>query len=73
VEFGPHGITFNKPVIVTFDLSSTNANGLADHTRTLWYNEEHNWWEPIDKVASDDANKSKAVLWHFSKYGQQLG
>lgn len=73
VVFGPHGITFNKPVIMTFNLTWTNASGMADQAQTLWYNEEMNWWEAIEKVSSDDENKSKAVLWHFSSYKGTLG
>lgn len=73
VEFGPHGIQFLKPVIMTFDLTWTNANGMSDHAQTVWYNEEGGWWELIEKASSDDENKSKAVLWHFSKYSGKLG
>jgi hypothetical protein len=73
VEFGPHGITFNKPVVMTFDLSRTNANGMSDRTETLWFNEEGGWWEPIEKAKSDDKNKSNSILWHFSQYKGTLG
>lgn len=73
VELGPHGIHFNKPVIITFDLTNTNAKGKSDRAQTLWFNEDGGWWEQMEKVQSNNGNKSKAKLWHFSKYSGTLG
>jgi len=73
VEFGPHGLQFNKPVVMTFDLSNTSANGMADQTSTIWYNEDCGWWEPIEKANSSDENSASSVLMHFSKYSGKLG
>jgi hypothetical protein len=72
-EFGPHGIQFNKPVVMTVDLTRTNAVGMADETITLWFNEEMGWWEPVEKIESGGPNEPRSALEHFSKYGECPG
>ncbi|MHC4354831.1 MAG: hypothetical protein ACYS0H_19185 [Planctomycetota bacterium] len=68
VELGPHGTQFNHPVTMTMDLSGTTAEGHSSDTTTLWYNEDFDWWELIDKYPSGDSNVLSASLEHFSKF-----
>lgn len=73
VELGPHGIQFNEPVTLRFDLTGTSAEGRGDEAGTLWYNEELNQWERVEKGNSGDANHTEAILEHFSRYGNDIG
>ena len=71
VELLPHGIQFNKPVILRMDLRGTTAEGMGDRCSTLWFNENAGWWErmTMDPAGSHD---SAAELWHFSGYKSDL-
>lgn len=68
VELGPHGIQFNRPVVMTMDLTGTTAEGLSAASTTLWYNEDQDWWELIEKIPSDDPDALTSSLEHFSGY-----
>lgn len=72
VELGPHGIQFNKPVLMSMSLRGTSAEGLADQTSTLWWNEDLEQWERMDKAASGP-NEESCYLEHFSKYKGNIG
>jgi len=67
VDLEPHGIHFNKPVAMTFDLSGTDAEGLGQEARLLWYNDEMDWWEVLD-TDSNQSSQCETYLQHFSKY-----
>jgi L-alanine-DL-glutamate epimerase-like enolase superfamily enzyme len=67
VELEPHGIQFNKPVIIETDLTGTTGEGQGGNTATLWYNEVEDWWELIPSLGGD-ANTQRSELHHFSKY-----
>jgi hypothetical protein len=73
VELGPHGIYFNRPVIMTMDLTGTTAEGQADVSSTLWFSEEQCSWEKINKVDSKSPDALSASLEHFSKFAGSLG
>ncbi|KPK50304.1 MAG: hypothetical protein AMS22_12345 [Thiotrichales bacterium SG8_50] len=72
VELGPHGIQFNKPVIMTTDLRGTSAENMTD-VNTLWYNEQEQWWETVEEIEFSDPNVVGATLLHFSKYAENIG
>jgi hypothetical protein len=71
VELEPHGIQFNEPVGMTFNLIGTDAEDLSDEACLLWFNDEMGWWEKLDTEASDD-NRCNTFLKHFSKYGSEI-
>ena len=68
VDLSPHGIQFNKPVVLTLELEGTDAAGQAQMTHLIWFNENMEWWEIMDGAGVNDANHSKSYLHHFSKY-----
>ena len=65
VRLGPHGIQFNKDVILSLsnDRVATDAQGL----RVLWYNEDTGLWENIGGYMEE--GDVKVGLKHFSEYG----
>ena len=67
VRLGPHGIQFNKEVIMSLDVSMIDSD--ATEFRVLWYNEDAGVWEDIDGYMEDGAVKAK--LEHFSDYGDE--
>jgi hypothetical protein len=67
VDLEPHGIQFNKPVAMTFDLKGTDAEGLGYDACLLWFNDEMGWWEKLDTESVQDS-QCKTELEHFSKY-----
>ena len=72
VELSPHGIQFNKPVVMSMDLRGTSAEGMSDQTSTLWWNEDWEQWERMEKAASSSDVES-SYLSHFSKYNGGIG
>ncbi|MBD3180508.1 MAG: hypothetical protein GF417_13545 [Candidatus Latescibacteria bacterium] len=62
VRLEPHGIQFNKDVILSLEMDKTDA---AD-SRVLWFNEETGIWEDIGGYM--DGSIVKAGLQHFSQY-----
>jgi hypothetical protein len=72
VELGPHGIQFDRPVILEMDLTGTTGEGMSKAASTLWYNDYEGWWEEMPHLESD-ANTLKSELEHFSKYNAGLG
>lgn len=68
VELGPHGIQFNVPVVLSMELTGTNAEGMADQSSTLWHNEDEDRYERMQKLSSNDPNVIYSNLTHFSKY-----
>ena len=69
VELGPHGIEFNKNVIMTLPLSKIASD--ATSYRTLWLNENTGLWEDIG--GSIENNNVRSELEHFSEYGFDRG
>ncbi len=67
-EFGPHGIQFNRPVVMSTDLRGTTAEGSASTVTTLWEDTEHGQFVPMPSLAPTDANTSRCELRHFSNY-----
>ena len=72
VELGPHGIQFNAPVILSMSLEGTSAEGMADQSATLWYDEEDGIYVMMPKLSSEDKNTLKSQLEHFSKYAGDI-
>ena len=67
VELGPHGIQFNKPVIMEMDLTNTTGEGLGNTSSTFWFNEGQGWWEEMPQLYGNE-DELKAELKHFSSY-----
>ena len=65
VKLGPHGIHFNKAVILSIPVDKF-ADGASDYT-TYWLNEDTGRWVPIGGSVYDGVVKTE--LWHFSDYG----
>jgi hypothetical protein len=65
VELGPHGIEFNKAVIMTLPLDKLDSD--ATSYRTLWNNEIEGIWVDIGGHVENGNIVSK--LEHFSDYG----
>ena len=69
VELGPHGIQFNKAVILSISLDKLDSD--ASGYSVLWHNEETGLWENIGGYIEDGA--AKIGLEHFSDYGYAPG
>lgn len=69
VELSPHGIQFNHPVLLTMDLSGTDAEGNASSVTTYWFNEASNSYEEMPMVGTD-SNLTHCLLEHFSRYSE---
>ncbi|MDH3216370.1 MAG: hypothetical protein OEN01_08770 [Candidatus Krumholzibacteria bacterium] len=68
VELSPHGIQFNAPVVLSMGLEGTTAEGMAASLATYYDNPESGQHEPIPMAAPVDANTTRALIDHFSKY-----
>ena len=68
VEFGPHGLVFNKPVTITWKLVGTAKEGRAEGTVIKWRNPETGLLEDITNLPVDHPNRVKGLLEHFSEY-----
>ena len=69
VELGPHGIEFNKNVIMTLPLAKVDSDAIS--YRTLWNDENAGLW--VDIGGKIDNNNVVTELQHFSDYGYQSG
>ena len=65
VELSPHGIEFNKTVLMTLPLAVIDSD--ADSYRTLYNNENTGIWEDIGGYIENGNVVSE--LEHFSEYG----
>ena len=65
-EFGPHGTTFAKPVVVRTPLEGTTAEGTTP--RVLWWNGSE--WMPFETVVTADG-RIETLTTHFSTYGTE--
>ena len=65
VELSPHGIEFNKTVLMTLPLAMIDSD--ADSYTTLYNNENMGIWEDIGGYIENDNVVSE--LEHFSDYG----
>jgi len=68
VEFGPHGLVFNRPVTITWKLVGTAKEGRAESTTIKWRNPETGLLENITNLPVDHPNRVRGVLEHFSDY-----
>lgn len=65
VRLGPHGITFNEPVILSLPLEDIEYE--ESSISVLWLNDETSLWENIGGYIEDGSIKAR--LEHFSDYG----
>ena len=68
IEFGPHGLIFEKPVTITWKLTGTVRDGLAKSTVIKWHNPTTNARENIYNFPASSPNSISGLLEHFSKY-----
>lgn len=75
VEFGPHGISFNRSVRLMVDISGTNADAASMNYDAVqptfyWFNDATGIWEALEsKVAYIDGKMTLITyLQHFSRY-----
>lgn len=68
VEFGPHGLVFNKPVTITWKLNGTARENRAENTVIKWRNPETDELEDIFNFPADNPNRVSGLLEHFSIY-----
>jgi hypothetical protein len=73
VEFGPHGLVFNKPVTITWKLNGTTREGLAATTMIKWRNPATGCLEDINNLPVDDPTRVHALIEHFSEYDATQG
>ena len=67
-ELGPHGLRFNKPVVIELDLKDTSHEGKAHEVDIMWWDPRNKQWHTIEQLRDKDEDTPRAVLWHFSKY-----
>ncbi|UCG50422.1 MAG: hypothetical protein JSW58_09410 [Candidatus Latescibacterota bacterium] len=67
VEFGPHGIDFNRPVAMSMKLKDTPAEDY-ENAVIKWFNPATNEWEEIENLPPERPKEAKALIRHFSKY-----
>jgi len=65
VKLGPHGIHFNKEVILSVPVDK--FEDAASSYTTYWYDEDAGRWVPIGGYVEDGVVKTE--LEHFSQYG----
>jgi len=68
VEFGPHGLVFNRPVTITWKLVGTAKEGRAESTTIKWHNPETDTREDVYTFPANSRNRVKGLLEHFSEY-----
>lgn len=68
VEFGPHGLVFNKPVSITWKLNGTARESRAESTFIKWHNPDTGTLESIYNFPAQSSNRVSALLEHFSEY-----
>ena len=73
-EFGPHGLTFDRPVPLTFSYVDDNQDGLIDGSGIneaelkIFYFDGIEW-KNVGGTVDPGANKVTANISHFSIYG----
>ena len=67
-DMTPAGLQFNVPVLLTFDLGGSTAEGDASNTYVAWFDESINQWVMITNLPPSDPNHIHGMLEHFSKY-----
>lgn len=74
VEFGPHGLVFNKPVTITWKLNGTARENRAENTKIKWRNPDTNGLEDIYyNFPADNPNRVRGLIEHFSEYNPVQG
>ena len=69
VQFGPEGLTFEKPIQVTMPLTQSMKDASIDIF--YWANETTNWY--LTDIGSRDGDKVTFYVDHFSTYAAMTG
>jgi hypothetical protein len=68
-RFGPSGITFNKPVIITFHYTDINIMGTLPQFMGIAFQDTNRVWYSLKSFTYDTINKTiKASTLHFTDY-----
>ena len=72
-RFGPHGLRFRRPVLLT--LPYTEPPDFSEElVHIYYYNEYRDAWDIMEKVAQDKENNTITVkIRHFSDYAPGVG
>jgi len=68
LELGPHGIQFEKPVMLSADVDGIGIDSNSSVVGVRWFNESTGAWQPISEAPAGTSRVS-AELQHFSDYG----
>ncbi len=74
LEFGPHGLNFNKPVKVEISYQMADMTDIdEDDLVFIYYNDILDEWELIPSTIDTKKKKVKVYLEHFSRYALAHG
>ncbi len=74
-ELEPHGLEFDKPVILRIDYGGTAAEAAEASIPAFgiyWFDETSGTWVMVGDRIDADADRMEAELEHFSKYGSGM-
>lgn len=71
VELGPHGLTFDAPVILTINLYGTPWD--SPHPTIEWYDPSTGTWVDMGGTYNPGLHSVSTVLPHFSTYRPRAG
>lgn len=64
-EFGPHNVTFARPITIGFPYRGTSIEGDAANARVVWWNDG---WVDMGGIVSADGSQIFTQTPHFSEY-----
>lgn len=65
-EFGPHNVTFARPITIGFPYRGTSIEGDPSSARVVWWNDG---WVDMGGTVSADGRQILTQTPHFSEYG----
>ncbi len=68
-EFGPHGSTFNNPVVIRLSYKDADLENIDEENLRIWYYDENDdMWEPVGQVVNTVEKYVEGTTPHFSRY-----
>jgi len=68
-EFGPHGSTFNNPVVIRLSYKDADLGNIDEEDLRIWYYDENDdMWEPVGQVVNTVEKYVEGRIPHFSEY-----
>jgi hypothetical protein len=68
-EFGPHAVTFAKPVSIELPYAGTSLEGSVDAATVLWWDAGVHDWVDMGASLTGDGLRIRTATGHFSLYG----